>query len=214
MNSLYSSLCSGEVNNPNKKVWKAKIPLKIKIFMWLVGQDAILTKDNMIKHKWQEDKRCYFCNEDENISHIFFECSTAKYVWSLISMVIGAPCRSTSFTQSGIGLNFLCHKIKKIHFTGLSAICWAIWRTRNSICFDKKIVKSPSEIVCLASSFVSYWAGLHTQGDQQDLEEGAAAMREAALHFHQHHQPADQVDAGMVLLQSPVDGQDSGASLI
>lgn len=85
---------------------------------------------------------------------------------------------------------------------------------KNSICFDKKTVKSPSEIVCLASSFVSYWAGLHTQGAQQDLEEGAAAMREAALHFHQHHQPADQVDAGMVLLQSPVDGQDSGASLI
>jgi hypothetical protein len=29
-------------------IWKAKIPLKIKIFIWMVAQKAILTKDNMI----------------------------------------------------------------------------------------------------------------------------------------------------------------------
>jgi hypothetical protein len=71
---------------------------------------------------------------------------------------------------------------------------------RNSICFDKKYIKSPSEIVCLASSFVSYWAGLHKQGDQQSLEEGAATMKEAALHFHHHQHSPGQADAGMVLL--------------
>jgi hypothetical protein len=27
---------------------KTKIPLKIKIFMWMVSQKAILTKDNMV----------------------------------------------------------------------------------------------------------------------------------------------------------------------
>jgi hypothetical protein len=75
---------------------------------------------------------------------------------------------------------------KKIHFTGLSAICRAIWKIRNSICFDKKVMKSPTEIVCSAS-FISYWSGLHKQGDQLDLQEGATAMKEAALFFH-HHQ--------------------------
>jgi hypothetical protein len=48
-------------------------------------------------------------------------------------------------------------------------------------------MKSPTEIVCSASSFISYWSGLHKQGDQLDLQEGAAAMKEAALFFH-HHQ--------------------------
>jgi hypothetical protein len=32
-------------------IWKVKIPEKIKIFMWLVEQKAILTKDNMVKRK-------------------------------------------------------------------------------------------------------------------------------------------------------------------
>jgi hypothetical protein len=41
-----------EDNGPNfKHIWKSKIPEKIKIFMWLVTQKAILTKDNMIKRK-------------------------------------------------------------------------------------------------------------------------------------------------------------------
>jgi hypothetical protein len=48
----------------------------------------------------------------------------------------------------------------------------------------KKPVLSPTEIVCVASSFISYWAGLHNEGDKQALEIGAEAMKNAALHFH------------------------------
>jgi hypothetical protein len=40
-------------NGPaHQKIWKGKIPAKIKIFMWLLESNAILTKDNMIKRKW------------------------------------------------------------------------------------------------------------------------------------------------------------------
>lgn len=62
VSSLYSHLCSNEIYNSNNKLWKSKIPLKIKIFMWLVGHNHIMTKDNMIKRNWLGDKRCYFCN--------------------------------------------------------------------------------------------------------------------------------------------------------
>ena len=52
----------------------------------------------------------------------------------------------------------------------------------------------------LASSFLSYWSGLHKQADQQALEAGAQALKDAALHFHQEHQAAGE-DTGTVLLQ-------------
>jgi hypothetical protein len=32
-------------------IWKAKIPLEIKIFTWLMENNAVLTKDNMTKGK-------------------------------------------------------------------------------------------------------------------------------------------------------------------
>jgi hypothetical protein len=52
--------CSTDTENHNKHVWKAKLPLKIKIFMWLLQQDAILTKKNLSKKNWQGDKSCSF----------------------------------------------------------------------------------------------------------------------------------------------------------
>jgi len=40
-----------------------------------------------------------FCREDESIIHLFFECSMAKYVWSMVAMVVGGDCRPSSFDQ-------------------------------------------------------------------------------------------------------------------
>jgi len=51
--SFYYSLCRDQTTMPNKHIWKARVPLKIKVFMWLSQQEAILTKDNMAKRNWQ-----------------------------------------------------------------------------------------------------------------------------------------------------------------
>lgn len=72
LKSLYDHLFMSEPRFPNKMLWKAKIPLKIKIFLWLAAQDAILTKDNLVKRKWKGNKKCAFCEEEESITHIFF----------------------------------------------------------------------------------------------------------------------------------------------
>jgi hypothetical protein len=80
---------------------------------------------------------------------------------------------------------------------GLAAVCWALWKTRN-VCFEKKMIKSPTEIVCMAVSFLSFWAGLQKDGDKEALEAGAEALKNAALFFH----PGDATtpDNGIVLL--------------
>ena len=52
----------GENNENLEHIWKAKIPQKIKIFMWLVHNKSILTRDNMVKRKWQGDPTCIFCS--------------------------------------------------------------------------------------------------------------------------------------------------------
>jgi len=67
---------------------------------------------------------------------------------------------------------------------GLAAICWGLWIARNDVCFEKKIIWSPTEIICSACSFLSYWALLQKEEDQDQLEEGATALKSAALSFH------------------------------
>jgi hypothetical protein len=65
--------------------------LKIKIWLWLIWHNAIATKDNLLKRRWIGSASCQFCHKDESISHIFFECVAAKYVWGTVGMAIAAP---------------------------------------------------------------------------------------------------------------------------
>jgi hypothetical protein len=49
---------------------------------------------------------------------------------------------------------------KAVHHFGFSLICWAIWKSRNKVIFDKKIIKHLVEIIMHACAFMLYWAGL------------------------------------------------------
>jgi hypothetical protein len=166
--------------------------------MWLIENDAILTRDNLARRGWQGDKRCNFCLENESINHLFFDCAMARYVWSLVAYVVGADCRPCSLDQFWVWAKQFLPRGGKFWYEGLSAICWALWRMRNKIHFEQKIVRSPTEIICLASSFISYWAELQLEEDKKKLDAGAEALRETALSFHPREAQAE--DAGVVLM--------------
>ncbi|WVZ64235.1 hypothetical protein U9M48_013790 [Paspalum notatum var. saurae] len=78
-----------DVPSLNRKLWKLKAPLKIKIFLWYLRKGVILTKDNLAKRNWQGSKKCCFCHKDETIKHLFFECRFARVVWSIIQLASG-----------------------------------------------------------------------------------------------------------------------------
>jgi hypothetical protein len=79
--SVYMHLTRDENGETYKEIWKAKIPLKIKIFIWMVAQSAILTKENMISRNWQGDPACYLCEDPESVDHLLFQCPISKVVW-------------------------------------------------------------------------------------------------------------------------------------
>jgi hypothetical protein len=67
---------------------------------------------------------------------------------------------------------------------GLAAVCWAIWHTRNVVCFDEKRVQPPTEIICLTCAFLTYWAGLLKEGLKEQMIQGAEALKTTTLFFH------------------------------
>jgi hypothetical protein len=70
--SLYNAILHSDIPvDNNKKIWKMKIPLKIKIFGWYLRRGVILTKDNLVKRNWHGNSRCVFCHQDETIKHLF-----------------------------------------------------------------------------------------------------------------------------------------------
>jgi hypothetical protein len=77
---VYLSLTKSDNGPAFRSIWKAKIPENIKIFMWLVAQKAILTKDNMLRKNWKGNPGCYFCGSLETVDHLLFSCPIAKMV--------------------------------------------------------------------------------------------------------------------------------------
>lgn len=97
--SLYNKISDVGPDRSFRQLWKAKLPLKIKIWLWLIWHNAIATKDNMKRRKWVASYVCRFCPVDESINRLFFSCPAAVYMWSCVARLIGAPSRPTCFTQ-------------------------------------------------------------------------------------------------------------------
>jgi hypothetical protein len=88
--SMYDHLTKDDAVNSYQYIWKSKIPYKIKIFTWLVANNAIPTKDNMKRRNWEGSPICTFCDQVETVDHLFFQCSIAKCVWGIVAASMGA----------------------------------------------------------------------------------------------------------------------------
>jgi hypothetical protein len=87
VSSLYNAIIWPEIPvDKNKKIWKMKIPLKIKKFAWYLRRGVILTKDNLAKRNCYGSTQCVFCQHNETIKHLFFQCRFARSIWSCIQV--------------------------------------------------------------------------------------------------------------------------------
>lgn len=183
--SIYTHLSSNGIDRSFKHLWKAKIPLKIKIWLWLIWHNAIATKDNMKKRQWEGDTKCRFCHEKETIGHLFFTCSAAAYVWGTVTNTLGATTRPGCFSQYFWWITQHSAFSRNVQIAGLAAICWAIWKIHNRACFEGKLIRSLVELICTACSFLTHWAGIHNETDGAMLRSASAGLQEEALRVHQ-----------------------------
>ena len=58
--------------------------------MWLLENNVVLAKDNMIRRNWSGSPTCYFCSADKSIDHLLFLCPVAKLLWGLVGLCLGA----------------------------------------------------------------------------------------------------------------------------
>ena len=55
--SMYNYLINSGIK-VSQEIWKTKIPLKTKIFMWYVKRGVLLTKDNLARRNWNGHLGC------------------------------------------------------------------------------------------------------------------------------------------------------------
>jgi hypothetical protein len=83
---MYSALIMDTRVRYNMVLWKLKVPLHMKFFMWYLKRGVVLTKDNLVRRNWRDNKLCVFCSQPESIQHLFFDCHFVKFLWRVVQV--------------------------------------------------------------------------------------------------------------------------------
>jgi hypothetical protein len=121
----------------HKKIWKLIVPLKIKIFLWFLQKEVILTKDNLAQKNRKGGQKCIGCNLNEMVKHLFMDCHYVRMVWRMVYLATGLTQPKSIRHMFGSWLSNQNSKIRALIWVGIAALCWAIWKTRNDIIFHK-----------------------------------------------------------------------------
>jgi hypothetical protein len=147
ISSMYKALILDTRIMHNTLLWKLKIPLRIKIFLWYLKREVVLTKDNLARRNWNGGKQCVLCSQLDTIQHLFFDCHFARFLWRAVQVTFNID-RPTSVMHMfnnwavGVGVRF-----KKLLFVGAGALHWELWTSRNEMVFDNSPAKTYMQLV-------------------------------------------------------------------
>jgi hypothetical protein len=88
---MYANIMNGHTIFLKKYLWKIKVRLKFRIFMWFIYKKVILNKYNLAKRRWTGCTKCVFCGYHEMIDHLFISCSFAHLVWRVVHFTYNIP---------------------------------------------------------------------------------------------------------------------------
>ena len=120
------------------RLWKIKVPQRVKAFAWLLLHDKLMLNANRLERGLTDNPSCGFCaNEYEDRDHVFRRCPRAISVWNAFAY--------WNLGRKGSGDDFLCWCLVNLQDTEqleswpshFLIILWYLWKWRNYSCFDK-----------------------------------------------------------------------------
>lgn len=176
--SLYRHLLNpGAVYTPMTEMWEAKIPLKVKIFMWLLNKDRIQAAEQLKRKNWKGSDKCKMCGHLEKPSHIMFECVVARWLWATLREYLGWRNPVTNISDVNLML-FWNGRTKDSSLLAIiiAAACWSIWLTRNDYVFRDVIITNPDALIYRMISMMRKWSVLSNGDARRRILEAATEI--------------------------------------
>jgi hypothetical protein len=133
---MYMAMIDSDIVPHNIFLWKLKIPLKVKVFLWLLYRKVILTKDNLLKRNWQGAATCCFYHNNETIQHLFIDCNLAKFIWRVLYISFGLQSPSSINHLFGTWILNIYGSMRKLILVGI-IILWGIWLSEMMLFLTK-----------------------------------------------------------------------------
>lgn len=171
-----------------REIWKGKIPLKIKHFLFLVGRERIPCAANLVKRNWKGgDEFCKLCAKIETPNRVMFKCPVAIFSWCVMKEALNLQKLLVSFWEC-MGLR-RDKGTRKVWVLLVASLCWAVWLTRNDWVFNDILIKSPLHIVYRALAFAQKWSVLLKEEEAAVLEQWCEALLDKLAQVKQHCLP-------------------------
>lgn len=165
--SLYSELTfAGFSNKWMLAIWRAKLPLKIKFFLWQVCNDKLQSAEQLRKRNQPGPIECKLCGQIESTDHIFFQCVVAQYCWCVLRDTLeweSAPTSVNEMHEKMIGDFNL--PIRDFIFL-FGSLAWSLWLIRNDLVFHSIVPLSPNVHLFRLISFMQNWKILNKEKGQ------------------------------------------------
>jgi ribonuclease HI len=114
------------------KIWKLKVPNKVKMFMWRLAHNILPVRRNVARRGVMLDTIYPICKRlDEDCGHIFFKCKYVKQCWRFMNM---EDVRSDLMKcQSGIETINKIWELDKSKQLKVIVFLWRWWSVRNKV---------------------------------------------------------------------------------
>ncbi|XP_019168955.1 PREDICTED: uncharacterized protein LOC109164864 [Ipomoea nil] len=126
-------------------VWHVKCTEKVKLFIWKITQNGLLTNSERSRRGLSTDAICQRCDGvDESLDHIFRRCDFALDCWA--NSQAPASFNATAFTPLSLWIKDNCDMMRNATNQGswttiFPYLLWSIWRARNDIIFNNRMVQ-------------------------------------------------------------------------
>ena len=150
----YRTISEGNCTNKSlNNIWKSKVPMKIKVFLWQLFNNKLQAAKVLKKRGWKVSEKCCLYGKQENIDHIFITCPITSLAWCILREVFNwtsHPISRLDFMGSWINVRLHTPQTSMFLFTGLA---WAIWARRNKMVIEKVFPSKPSDVIFSTLSF-------------------------------------------------------------
>ncbi|TYH43154.1 hypothetical protein ES332_D11G109000v1 [Gossypium tomentosum] len=132
-----------------KPIWNFRGPQRVRVFLWIVCSDKLLTNQERKRRRMTMDDRCSLCGvEVENMDHVLQSCIVAPVIWKRL-------VRKEKFIEF-VTMQFPkwvhCNLSNPRYFAGDNAdwdilfglLRWNLWKCRNMLVFYEDFVELES----------------------------------------------------------------------
>lgn len=150
-------------------IWKAKVPLRIKIFSWQLSLDRLPSSQQIAIRHGPTTGNCSLCGAVEDVGHIFFSCSLAKFAWCAIRQILDCTWNPGNFPQFHAILSSLAGRARRLLWFLFLAQSWALWNIRNNLTIEKKVINLPANVILKTAIFLQLWTVKAKASDREGL---------------------------------------------